>query len=161
MKAALLFVSHSAILALGFALGIYALPIITAPKAPSDEQVQSMMGDVRYQARFEKDSRGSDLFHWGEGDISLSKTTATFMGKLSPGPDYKLYLTKTFIETREDFMKHKAEARQLGDVKTFENFVVPIPADVDINQYQGILVWCESFEQFITSARYMDATPLK
>ena len=43
---------------------------------------------------------------------------------------------------------------EIGDVKTFENFLVSVPAGVDINDYSSVIVWCESFGEFITAARY-------
>jgi hypothetical protein len=39
-------------------------------------------------------------------------------------------------------------------VRTFENFVVPVPASIDVAHYDTVIVWCESFGQFITAARY-------
>ena len=43
---------------------------------------------------------------------------------------------------------------RVGDVKTFQNFVVPIPASIDPGEYSAVIVWCETFSQFITAARY-------
>jgi hypothetical protein len=43
---------------------------------------------------------------------------------------------------------------RLGNVKTFENFVVEVPGGVDPSKYNTVIVWCESFSQFITSAKY-------
>jgi hypothetical protein len=43
---------------------------------------------------------------------------------------------------------------RVGDVKTFDNFIVPVPADVDPARYSTVIVWCETFSQFITAARY-------
>lgn len=43
---------------------------------------------------------------------------------------------------------------RVGDVRTFDNFVVPLPDPVDVAQYNTVIVWCESFSQFITSAQY-------
>ena len=34
--------------------------------------------------------------------------------------------------------------------KTFDNFVVPVPEGVDVARYAAVVVWCESFRQFIT-----------
>jgi len=42
----------------------------------------------------------------------------------------------------------------VGDVKTFENFIVPVPGSIDIQSYAAVVVWCETFSQFITAARY-------
>ena len=43
---------------------------------------------------------------------------------------------------------------RVGDVKTFKNFVVAVPESVDPARYNTVIVWCETFSQFITAARY-------
>jgi hypothetical protein len=43
---------------------------------------------------------------------------------------------------------------RVGDVKTFNNFVVPVPASIDPAKYSAVIVWCETFNEFITAARY-------
>jgi hypothetical protein len=42
----------------------------------------------------------------------------------------------------------------IGDVKTFNNFAVSVPASVDLLQYNSVIVWCETFGQFITAGQY-------
>jgi hypothetical protein len=39
-------------------------------------------------------------------------------------------------------------------VKTFDNFVIELPAGTDPALYNTVIVWCESFGQFITAAQY-------
>jgi hypothetical protein len=153
-KLVLLIVSHVAVLAVGFALGIYALPILTAPEAPSVAEVKSMAGTAEYMGQFRRDLKGSDLLHWGEGTVSVSRMAISLMGRLAPGPDYKLYLSPEFVETEEDFFRVKERSVRLGDVKTFENFIVAVPDVVDPSRYDTVVVWCESFSQFITAAKY-------
>jgi hypothetical protein len=55
-------------------------------------------------------------------------------GKLAPGPDYKLYLSPEFVETEADFMRLKARMVRVGNVLTFENFIVPVPETIDISE---------------------------
>lgn len=43
---------------------------------------------------------------------------------------------------------------RVGDVKTFENFVVTLPAGVDLTKYAAVVVRCEAFGEFITAAKY-------
>ena len=42
----------------------------------------------------------------------------------------------------------------LGDVKTFDGFLLNVPEDVDIGAYTTVLVWCETFGEFIAAAKY-------
>lgn len=154
MKRALLFATHLGMLALGFALGVYLLPILTAPQAPSAEEVKSAAADAKLTGTFRRDQKGSDFLHWGEGTVSVGPRAVSLMGRVAPGPDYKLYLTEAFVETKEEFLKVKPQARRLGDVKTFENFIVPVPEGVDVARYTTVVVWCETFSMFISSAKY-------
>jgi len=153
-RALLLLVSHGMAVALGFALGIYALPILTAPASPTSNEVQAISAQAQFKAQFVRDLQGSDSLHWGEGAVALSNKAISLMGKLAPGPDYKLYLSPTFVETEDDFNRIKPAMQLVGDVKTFENFLVPVPEGVDIEDFNTVIVWCESFGQFITSASY-------
>lgn len=90
MKKMLLVVSHLAAVAIGFALGIYALPILIAPPPPTPAEVASQAASARYTARFRRDLIGSDALHWGEGTVSIGATAIVLDGELAPGPDYKL-----------------------------------------------------------------------
>ena len=150
----LLIFSHAAIGALGFAGGIYALPILTAPPAPADAKVLEISSQAQFKSEFKRDLAGSDALHWGEGVVSVSRAAVSLMGKLAPGPDYKLYFSPRFVETEEDFNRLKSEMVRVGDVNTFENFLVPVPESIDPAAYKAVVVWCESFGQFITAAKY-------
>ena len=150
----LLAATHVAALAIGFALGIYALPILTAPEAPSASAVTAAAGGAEFKGEFRRGLKDSDLLHWGEGTVSVSTSAVALMGRIAPGPDYKLYLSPEFVETEADFLRLKPKMARIGDVKTFENFIVPVPAGIDPKAYTTVIVWCESFGQFITAARY-------
>ncbi|RYF53851.1 MAG: hypothetical protein EOO27_25175, partial [Comamonadaceae bacterium] len=153
MKKLALVVSHLIFAALGFALGIYMLPILIAPEAPSGTEVAAQASAARYSGTFRRDLKDSDALHWGEGDVSISATHVALRGELAPGPDYKLYLSPEFVETEADFNRLKATMVRVGDVKTFRNFLVPLPASVDPSRFKAVVVWCETFSQFITAAR--------
>jgi hypothetical protein len=154
MKKLLLVVSHLVAAALGFALGIYALPILIAPPAPSSADVAAQAASARYAGKFRRDLKDSDALHWGEGTVSISSANIALQGELAPGPDYRLYLSPEFVETEADFQRLKPSMVRVGDVKTFRNFVVPVPASVDPSRYNTVIVWCETFSQFITAAKY-------
>ena len=146
--------SHALVAAVGFALGIYLLPILTAPAAPSAAEVAAQATPAAYTAQFRRELKDSDLLHWGEGTVSIGPKAIAFTGKLAPGPDYKLYLSHEFVETRADFIRLKERMVRVGDVRTFENFIVPVPESIDPARYTTVIVWCEAFGQFITAARY-------
>lgn len=150
----LLLISHGVVLAVGVMLGIYLLPILTAPPSPDAAQLQERAETALFTGTLKKDLRGSDFLHWGEGEVSVSAKEIIHEGKLSPGPDYKVYLTKQFVDHEDTFNPVKAEAVYIGDVKSFEGFILGVPAGVDVNAYNTVVVWCESFGEFITAAQY-------
>ena len=147
-------VTHGAALAVGIALGIYLLPILTAPESPSGAILEESAQDALFTAEFTRELRGSDFLHWGEGRISMTPTQIVHEGRLAPGPDYKLYLVDGFVEHEDEFLPIKSEALLIGDVKSFEGFLLNVPDGVDVSQYSTVLVWCEAFSEFITAAKY-------
>lgn len=147
-------ITHGVALAIGFALGIYLLPILTAPASPDADMLQSKAEAALYTAELTRDLPGSDFLHWGEGRISITETEVIHEGRLAPGPDYKLYLLPRFVDHEDAFLPVKSDARLIGDIKTFDGFVVSIPENVDLKAYTTVLVWCEAFGEFITAARY-------
>ena len=146
--------SHSLVLLVGFAVGIYALPILTAPKSPDTSTINLLAKQQLFETSFSAERQDSDLLHWGEGKVFISQNDISFIGNLSPGPDFKLYLAKTFIETETGFNQERKNMVQVGGINTFNNFIVPITDDVKVAEFNTVIVWCESFGQFITSARY-------
>ena len=154
MKALVLLATHVAAIALGFALGIYFLPILIAPPAPTASDVSAVAKEQVFSGTFRRDLKGSDALHWGEGTVSVGPRAIALAGKLAPGPDYKLYLSPEYVDTKADFLRAKPSMVRVGDVKTFENFVVKVPEGVDPARYQAVVVWCETFSMFITAARY-------
>lgn len=149
-----LFFSHGIVFALGFVVGIYVLPILIAPQAPDQVEVMQNAEGASYTATFRRDLKGSDAFHWGEGSLSIGKDAVSFMGKLAPGPDYKLYLAPKYVEDATQFKAVKSRSVQVGDVKTFDNFIVKLPNDIKPAKYTTVVVWCETFSQFISAGAY-------
>ena len=99
LKPLLLTASHLLTLGLGFALGVYALPILIAPDAPTEQEIKASVPVAQWTATFRRDLKDSDALHWGEGTVSISPQAISLVGKLAPGPDYKLYLSPEFVET--------------------------------------------------------------
>lgn len=153
-RIAVLAASHVAVLAVGFAAGVYVLPILTAPPSPAATDVALAMRGAAYVGQFRRDLRGSDFLHWGEGRLAVGPRSIALEGRLAPGPDYKLYLVAGFVETREAFLQIKPQAVRVGDVKTFDSFLVPVPDTIDVDRYDTVVIWCETFAQFITAAKY-------
>lgn len=146
--------SHLVMLALGFAGGIYTLPILTAPRSPDTTAFQIIAAESLFAGRLVRNLEGSDLLHWGKGEVQVSRNQIAHIGRLAPGPDYKLFLAPRFVDTKEDFLLTKGKSLRVGDVKTLNGFIVEMPAGVDVRSYNAIVIWREAFDQFISSAEY-------
>jgi hypothetical protein len=146
--------THGIALGLGVALGIYLLPILTAPEAPSKAELAASSQQAMFSANFTRELEGSDFLHWGEGQVSISNRQVSFSGTLAPGPDYQLYLMPQLVQTEEAFVAIKERSAKIGPVKTFDRFILDIPAGVNPADYRAVIVWCESFGEFITAASY-------
>jgi hypothetical protein len=151
---AVLLLTHAAAALIGFAAGIYWLPILIAPKAPSAAEATAAAAGAQYAGQFRKDLKGSDSFHWGEGTVSIGRDRVSLSGRLAPGPDYKLYFSPEFVDTKEGFLQVKERSARVADIRTFENFILPLPASFDVARYNTVVVWCETFSMFISAAKY-------
>lgn len=147
-------ITHGIALAGGFALGVYLLPILTAPPSPDAALLEEMAEGALFTAEFAQDLRGHDFLHWGEGTVRLTATQIVHTGELAPGPDYMVYLVPEFVEHEDEFAPLKAASQVIGSVKTFKGFVLDIPEGVDLEAYTTVLVWCEAFSEFIAAAQY-------
>lgn len=150
----LLTFTHLCVAGVGFIAGLYLLPIISAPESPSAEKISQLYSQSIYSGQFKKDLKGSDFLHWGEGQINLGKQYISLNGRLAPGPNYQLYLSTINVETEQEFKANKYAMVRVGEIITFDNFIVNVPPHIDINHYNSVIVWCESFGEFITSAQY-------
>jgi len=48
----------------------------------------------------------------------------------------------------------KKAAQYVAEVKSFKNFVIEVPSNIDVSKYNTVVIWCESFNEFITAAKY-------
>ena len=62
-------------------------------------------------------------------------------GALSPGPDYKLYLTTEFVEDEAGFEALKGKAALVGDIKTFGGFTASVPESINVENFTTAVVW--------------------
>ena len=152
-----LMATHTLTLLIGVAAGIYMLPLLTAGDGPDKNILDHVIENRHYSVTFSRDREDSDLLHWGEGELSIGPSRIAFSGRLAPGPDYRLYLSPVFIETERAFIEQKQSMKEVGAINTFDGFLIDIPTRVDAATYTTAIVWCETFDQFITSAVYKTA----
>lgn len=154
MRRLFLLFSHIAVFVAGFGLGIYMLPILIAENAPPPTAVLDVERAASLRGEFRRDLKGSDFLHWGEGEVFVTPRQIAHRGRLSPGPDYKLYLAPDFVDDEASFLAIKEKSLRIGDVKGFAGFIAPVPEGVDVNAYTTVVIWCERFGEFISAAKY-------
>lgn len=142
--------------AAGFAAGVYTLPIIIAQRGAAEATPPPAASPEDRRGTFVRDLPGSDPLHWGTGDLRMGGGSLVFEEsvELAPGPDYRVYLTRRFIDNKPGFLSVKADSIEVGSLKTFRGpLTFDIPPSVNTDAYDNVLVWCEAFSMFITSAR--------
>jgi hypothetical protein len=139
-------------LVIGFGLGVYFLPFLTAEKGLDTAAIEALSQSALRQGAFTRDLPESDGLHWGYGVIMAKADRIWLDGEISPSPDYRLYLISKYVETGAEFLQIKADSSQIGPIKAFENFVLDIPSDVEVSNFPAVLIWCEAFGQFIIAA---------
>lgn len=142
--------------AAGFGAGVYTLPIIIASRGAADSPPPPAAAADDRRGVFVRDLPGSDPLHWGEGDLRIGGSKLVFEEsvELAPGPDYRVYMTRRFVDDKPGFLAIKADSIEVGRLKTFQGpLTFDIPSEVDTDAYDNVLVWCEAFSMFITSAR--------
>ena len=109
---------------------------------------------------FNPDAEGSDKVHRGWGSLEIievggdKKIVFSDDFKVTNGPAYRLYLSKEKnIETEEEFSKVKDDSFQVSSVKQFSGSqIYDIDKNINIDEINSVVIWCESFSEFITSA---------
>ncbi|HGM6822503.1 TPA: DM13 domain-containing protein [Serratia marcescens] len=149
-----LLISHLTFLGAGTGLGIYLLPILTAQENASLNEINNVKKLAKYKGEFNRNQKGSDVFHWAEGELYVTDSEIAFKGQVAPGPDYKIYLTKAQAVDKNSFLEMKKEAVLIGELKNFGNFRKSIPDSVNVNEFTTVQIWCERFSKFIGSAVY-------
>ena len=128
--------------------------------AMQGKQAKQDMPVVLKQGKFNPNAQDSDALHRGSGGISI----VYFMGAnrlvfaedfhVTNGPNYYIYLlNEQGVETEQRFLKLKPRAFQLARLKQFGGYqVFELPATVKLDEVTAVLIWCEMFGQFISSA---------
>lgn len=150
--------THALALALGFSLGVYSLPVLLAPESPEAAKVNAVEATSSYRGSFHKDIKGSDFLHWAQGEVFVSESAIAFRGEIAPGPDYRVYLLDRFVQDKESFLKAKDKAILVGDLKTFDRFVLNFPEGIELDNVNTVVIWCETFARFISSAALQQTT---
>jgi len=142
----------------GFGLGIYLFPFIFPPPAGTDVLTQAEKQEPVFASGTFIHADPSDRVHWGEGNVTVFRNQI-FLNpnfKVGPGPDYRVLLVKKAgIKTKEEMKKLIADKQyvEVSGLRSFEGGQrYAIPASVNVEEYQSVVIWCWAFSQLISPA---------
>ena len=101
-------------LVIGFALGVYFLLILIEEKGLDTAALAQLEASTERSGTSARDLPGSDAFNCCEGTVRASDTCIWLEDKISPGPDYRLYLTPSLATDEASFLKIEDQSVQVG-----------------------------------------------
>src|SRR5262245_12337869 len=139
--------------AAGVALGFFIFPYVFPPPAASDQLAASERTRLVASGTFIH-ANPSDPVHYGKGHVSVYEHTVFLESdfEVGPGPAFHVYLVpKASIRMSSDVKDTMFV--DLGGLRAFKGSQrYPIPAGVDLKDYQSVIIWCERFGVLISPA---------
>lgn len=137
----------------GVALGFFIFPYVFPPPVAGEQLTDSERAKLVAAGTFIH-ANPSDPVHYGKGRVSVYEHTVFLEPdfEVGPGPAFHVYLVpKASIRASSDLKETKFV--DLGGLRSFKGSQrYPIPADVDLKDYQSVIIWCERFGVLISPA---------
>ena len=139
--------------AAGFAGGIYVFPYLFPPPPVNEVVADKTEQDIVATGTFTH-ANPSDPVHYGRGQVTLYPDLLHLEAdfQVGPGPKFHVYLLRESGIT-PDTPVHESMFVDLGRLKAFvgsQNY--PIPAGVNLREFQTVVIWCEQFNVLISPA---------
>ncbi len=137
----------------GFAVGIFIFPYWFPPP-----EVNEMVDESIYRKPLAEGSfvhaNPSDPVHYGKGGLVLYDQLLHLKSdfEVGPGPKFHVYLVPLRDVVPQTEVQNSMYV-DLGRLKAFtgsQNY--PIPAGIDLAEYQSVVIWCERFNVLISPA---------
>ena len=137
----------------GVALGFFIFPYVFPPPAAADQLADAERSELVASGAFIH-ANPSDPVHYGKGRVSVYEH-AVFLEpefEVGPGPAFHVYLVpKASIRSSSDLKD--VMFLDLGGLRAFKGSQrYLIPAGVNLNAYQSVIIWCERFGVLISPA---------
>ena len=138
----------------GFAAGIFVFPYLFPPppvhETVADEEHRQVVATGNFVH-----ADPSDPVHYGSGGVTVYADLLHLEDdfRVGPGPKYHVYL----VPQAEVLPETEVESTMfvdLGRLKAFsgsQNY--PVPAGINIGDYQSAVIWCEQFDVLISPAQ--------
>ena len=139
--------------AFGVALGFFIFPYVFPPPQATEQLADAERSKLVASGMFIH-ANPSDPVHYGKGHVSVYER-AVFLEsdfEVGPGPAFHVYLVpKASIRSSSDLKD--AMFVDLGGLRAFKGSQrYAIPAGVNLNEYQSVIIWCERFGVLISPA---------
>jgi hypothetical protein len=137
----------------GFALGILAFPYLFPPPPATEQLTEADRSPLVATGNFIH-ANPSDPVHYGSGKVSVYEKTVFLEPdfEVGPGPKYHVYLVPK-ANVRQNADVPDTMLVDLGRLRAFKGSQrYEIPAGVDLQKYQSIVIWCEAFGVLISPA---------
>jgi len=142
----------------GVALGFFFFPFVFPPPAAMDQLTETERAKPVAAGTFIH-ANPSDPVHWGRGKVTVYERTVFLEPdfEVGPGPAFHVYLVpKAGLRASSDL--GEAMFIDLGGLRAFKGSQrYPIPAGVDLKNYQSVIIWCRQFSVLISPADLMAA----
>ncbi len=142
--------------AIGFAAGLWFFPYIF-PLEPVNHtltQEETQVSPIAKGAFIH--ANPNDPIHWGKGSVSVYKNLVFLESdfEVGAGPDYRVLLVpKSGIKSNGDVREVLGKSVDLGQIQAFKGGQrYPIPPNVNLDDYQSVVIWCRQFGALISPA---------
>ena len=138
---------------LGVALGFFFFPYVFPPPEVAEQLAATERSMLVASGTFIH-ATPSDPVHYGKGKVSVYDHTVFLEPdfEVGPGPAFHVYLVpKASIRSSSDLKD--TMFIDLGGLRAFKGSQrYPIPAGVNLKDYQSVIIWCERFGVLISPA---------
>ena len=138
---------------IGVALGLFIFPYVFPPPAAAEQLAAAEHAKLVASGTFIH-ANPSDPVHYGKGRVSVYEHTVFLEPdfEVGPGPAFHVYLVpKASIRSSSDVKDLMFV--DLGGLRAFKGSQrYPIPAGVNLKDYQSVIIWCERFGVLISPA---------
>lgn len=137
----------------GVALGFFLFPFVFPPPPATEQLGEADRVQLVATGTFIH-ANPSDPIHYGKGKVSVY-AGAVYLEpdfEVGPGPKYHVYLVPK-ANIRDEAAVKDAMFVDLGRLRAFQGSQrYAIPAGVDLQNFQSVVIWCEAFSVLISPA---------